>query len=343
MSYKYRKTFSYRGKRYDVKADSQEELLQKITEKKYLLSKGINKESNIKTHDYAEMWLETYKKPYITADTYQVYISTFKLINSYIGNRNLKDVNSADVQQMITDIYQKGYSKSVISKMISAIRQLFRQAYADEIINHNPTIAIRMPKVSEKRRRSLTEDEIKSFVEVAETHKRGLWILTMLYTGMRPSETAVLKGGDIKDGIMHIRGTKTKKSDRYIPLPKPLEGKFDKFGEDEFVFKTRFGNPVSKVLRTKWWEKFKHDVDIHRGAKHDGNKIIETTFEDGLTMYCLRHTFGTNGQRKGIPIDVLADLMGHEKIETTRQYYIHDNIESKKRAMEMLNSSYDEW
>lgn len=60
MSYKYRKTFSYCGKRYDVKADSQEELLQKITEKKYLLSKGINKESNIKTHDYAEMWLENY-------------------------------------------------------------------------------------------------------------------------------------------------------------------------------------------------------------------------------------------------------------------------------------------
>lgn len=39
-------------------------------------------------------------------------------------------------------------------------------------------------------------------------------------------------------------------------------------------------------------------------------------------------------------IDVLADLMGHEKIETTRKYYIDDNLESKERYRKIINETW---
>lgn len=343
MSYQYRKTFTYRGKRYDVKADSHDELLQKIAEKKFLLSKGINKESNIKTQEYTKMWLETFKKPYVSQSTFTSYTYSIKCINRYIGTRNLRDVNSIDIQEMITKEFERGLSKSFISKLINTTRQVFRQAYADEVINRDPSVSIRRPKQEYGKGRALTDEELKAVIEVAQNHRHGLWILTMLYTGMRPNETARLRKCDIKDGVMHIRGTKTKKSDRYIPLPKPLEGKFDNFKANDLIFGKLNGKPTDNHLREKWWRGFKRDLDIYLGAKTYRNKIVESVLSPTLTLYCLRHTFGTNGQANGIPIDVLADLMGHEKIETTRKYYIHDNMESKNRAMDMLNSSYEKW
>jgi site-specific recombinase XerD len=39
-----------------------------------------------------------------------------------------------------------------------------------------------------------------------------------------------------------------------------------------------------------------------------------------FSPHCLRHTAATNLSRAGVPLDVLADLLGHTSIETTRRY-----------------------
>lgn len=49
---------------------------------------------------------------------------------------------------------------------------------------------------------------------------------------------------------------------------------------------------------------------------------------------------GKRGTERRVPIDVLADLMGHEKIETTRKYYISDNFESKELQREKINQMW---
>ena len=46
--------------------------------------------------------------------------------------------------------------------------------------------------MTEGRRRSITDQERAAILELAKTHRAGLWVLTLLYTGMRPGETAAL-------------------------------------------------------------------------------------------------------------------------------------------------------
>ena len=54
-------------------------------------------------------------------------------------------------------------------------------------------------------------------------------------------------------------------------------------------------------------------------------------------MYCLRHTYCTDLQAAGVPINVARELMGHASISTTAEIYTHGSAESFEDAREKLN------
>lgn len=54
-----------------------------------------------------------------------------------------------------------------------------------------------MPFTTEGERRPLNQKEREGIIQVAETHRAGLWVLTMLYCGLRPEETVALMWKDI--------------------------------------------------------------------------------------------------------------------------------------------------
>ena len=73
------------------------------------------------------------------------------------------------------------------------------------------------------------------------------------------------------------------------------------------------------------WESFKRAVDIDMGAKtFKGGVIPETSkVAADLTPYCLRHTYATDLQTAGVPINVAKDLLGHKEISMTARIYTH--------------------
>ena len=56
-----------------------------------------------------------------------------------------------------------------------------------------------------------------------------------------------------------------------------------------------------------------------------------------LVAYCLRHTFGTNMQRYGVPIDVTKYLMGHRDITTTSNIYVDSGEPEALRALDYIS------
>lgn len=341
-----RKTFTFEGRRYDVTAKTEAELYEKVAQKKLELEQGQIRESRQFVKDYVKVWLSVYKKPYVSVRTYEMYITTTNHIIRYLGDMQIKHVSPTDVQRMITNEFEKGRSKSHIDKLLLTMRQIFRQAKMDKKIRDNPLDGIATPKMQQRSRRAITEEERRYILSVAATHRYGRWIRGMLYLGIRPEETALLQGKDVdlKSQTLHVRGTKSKKADRYVPIPDALLSDFTGFSDEEYIYTTSKGNPPDKRRRHAWWGAFKRDLDIAMGAEVYRNQILKSVVADDLTAYCLRHTYGTDGQAAGIPIDVLADLMGHEDVSTTRKYYIHDNSESRnaaKKAFERLYKQRD--
>ena len=103
--------------------------------------------------------------------------------------------------------------------------------------------------------------------------------------------------------------------------------------------------PTTQAAHTKtsmrqMWEVFKRDLDISMGAQTFRNAIIPETsvVAKDLTPYCLRHTYGTDLQTAGVPINVAKDLMGHKDISVTARIYTHLSKQSFSDAATLIDA-----
>lgn len=78
---------------------------------------------------------------------------------------------------------------------------------------------------------------------------------------------------------------------------------------------------------------------IMRKAKKQ--KLIPINPAEDLEPYLLRHTFCTNCQAAGVPLNVAKELMGHSDISVTAKIYTHMVVEvfeqNRKRLAEYAN------
>ena len=95
----------------------------------------------------------------------------------------------------------------------------------------------------------------------------------------------------------------------------------------------------------RWWASFKNEMDRALGAETFRNRIIESKLPDlkddpndpPLTLYCLRHTYCTDLELMGMPINIAKELMGHSSIETTAKYYTHFTKSTMLLAKQIIN------
>ena len=84
---------------------------------------------------------------------------------------------------------------------------------------------------------------------------------------------------------------------------------------------------MTKTSIRNAWRVFAQLVDIALGAETGRNQrhvtIIASVIAPDLSLYCMRHTYCTDLQAAGVPINVARDLMGHSDISLTAKIYTH--------------------
>lgn len=347
----YTSTFRFEGKKYFCRsAKSQREADKKAVLKKAELEAGSQLiGGNITLKYYAEKWLETYKLNVVSDAVYKAYRSR---IENYIipecGNLPVKKIRPTNLQKILNQ--QAGKSKDHCSKLRHTIQQIFEQARRDKICNDNPAECLTLPKAENGTHRSITDDERRATLEVAETHPFGLFVRVLLYCGLRPQEAAALRWEDI-DQINHrLNVRRAVKSDgsigspksaagvRTIPIPATLWEELQKGIPEKlntYIFLDSKGERLSKTAIKRRWQSFRRELDIALGAElerdTDGapvlrygcSTILHSVVADDLTLYCYRHTYCTDLEAAGVSINVAKYLMGHSSIELTAKIYSH--------------------
>ncbi len=76
-------------------------------------------------------------------------------------------------------------------------------------------------------------------------------------TGVRKGEAVKLHCKDVKDDL-HIRGTKTDTSDRYIPIPNATRPMLEcrRFLGGKYVFATSTGGPLDGSNLPRWMSEY---------------------------------------------------------------------------------------
>lgn len=345
----YRKTVRWDGKKYEVYGKTEEEAIEKLAVLKDQLRRGAKTtRDNITVSQWFEEWLDLYKKPAgLTQKSLAMYREKFDgYIKPRIGPMRLRDVTEAHLQRVLNS--QEGMSYSHVSKLRLVIKGMFSRAYNAHMIPWDPSVQLTIPANQRGTRRSLTDDERTHVLAVAEDHRAGLWILLALYTGIRNGEAAALQWKDvdfkaneirihkaIESGSGAVKGPKTASGHRDIPIHPdllPILRDAQREPQDPVLTNTR-GKAMTSDGLQRAWHSFIRALDIHMGAKLYRNKIVESKVAPDLTPYCLRHTFCTDLQRAGVPINVAKELMGHSDITVTANIYthkdqsvLHDNI-----------------
>ena len=123
------------------------------------------------------------------------------------------------------------------------------------------------------------------------------------------------------------------------------------------------GKRHTKDSLTSYWANFKRELDLHMAKekyrdeirekglrvvlyrnqviKHGLPEFDEENPVSPLTPYCLRHTYGTDLQRAGVPLNIAKAAMGHSDIAVTANTYTHTTDESLREAAEKLNALED--
>ena len=346
-------TFTHEGKRYYRRGKTLAEAHAKAAKLRLALENGdVGLSGKMTVKAWVDEWLETYKRPAIGDGHHQNYLAHINgVIVPQIGNIMLKDVKDVHLQKVLNS--RAGKSKSDITRLRSTIKAVFRRAYLSRLIVRDPSDGLELPAATDGTHRSITERERRSILALAETHHAGLWIKTLLYTGMRPGETRALdwRHIDFKKNIIHVEvamkshtreisGPKSKAGVRDIPINKNLLGGLLAARGEPFapVFtKPTDGKRHTESSMRLLWNNFKRELDIAMGAELKGNHIVTSFVAPDLSPYCLRHAFCTDLQDVGVPINIAKYLMGHSDISMTAKIYTHTTEKAIQTAADLMN------
>lgn len=220
-----------------------------------------------------------------------------------------------------------------LKRKVSALRSFYAYYYKREMIETNPSVLVDVPKIHEKNIIRLDADEVALLLDHIEhagdsltgqkrvfwekTKERDLAIVTLLLgTGIRVSECV---GLDIEDVDFKNNGIKVTR----------------KGGNEMVVY---FGPEVEKALKAYLevrenitpLSNHEHALFYSAQRKRIGVQAIENlvkkyareiTTTKKITPHKLRSTYGTALYQETGDIYLVADVLGHRDVNTTKKHY----------------------
>jgi len=297
------------------------------------------------------------------------FLEFLKTLSKYKSVSTIKDFTLDHIKQLekidIEDylLYLEDYSVSYTTKAgkdinlrvqnenygkmrkLASLRSIFNYLFTSELIEKDITKLVRMPKISDKIKSKLSVDEVVTFLDTIEkglgltkkekafhevTKIRDLAIsTTLLGTGIRVSELVNLNINDINFKEAHFKVTRKGQNEEIIYCNDEVINAIRKYYEERIQIKgLSLEHENALFLSTQ---------DRRMDEKSVRNMIKKYTKKCGIikniTPHSLRRTFGTNLYNEVGDVYLVAELLGHKSVETTRKHYAELNIERKRKAL----------
>lgn len=356
---RYEKRFTVDGVRYSVYGKNPKECVAKELEKRKALEEGrYTKNAAITFDAYFKEWSES-KAKQIAPATMANYLRAYRNhIKKALGACKVQKIERRQVVAM-RDTVAETVGVSAANTAHLVVFMVLKSALLDEIIKTNPAehiprIKRKGTKITERTHKALTADEVKVFLEAMKDSWYYNAFRFMLATGVRCGECGALKWSDIDytRGVIHIRRTitsngkgkliigdraKTEKSARDIPLNEEIKAILEAQREQNKVSaggvipfdRTIFTNTLGGLMRTPTLDTL---IKYRLGKEIEAGKEIHM-----ISVHALRDTFASLCARRGVPMNVLKELLGHTSYAMTADRYAQVYEDEKTESMERLN------
>lgn len=283
--------------------------------------------------------------------------------NPVFGSYSIKDFKVSDLDRLeVLDIeeyidYLKLYSKQNdetkyitngergLSRKMSMLRSFYSYYFKRGMIQTNPTVMVDMPKLHDKVIIRLDADEVVMLLDYIEncgeklsgqklhfyekTKVRDFAIITLLLgTGIRVSECVGLDLTDVDFKNNSIKVTRKGGNQMYIFFgPEVAEALYDYIHLERNAI-----HPLKGHENALFYSLQKKRIGVRAVEKLVKKYASQITPNKHITPHKLRSTYGTNLYQETGDIYLVADVLGHHDVNTTKKHYAALGDERRKQA-----------
>ena len=267
-------------------------------------------------------------------------------------HKTVDEVTTDDIRYYLA-IRQKrdGISKTTANNELRVLSSFYQYLQSEEIVIKNPVLKIEKIKERKKKKEAFTELEVERIREAARNYREKAIVDVLLSTGCRVSELVNIKISDINGDKMVVHGKGEK--DRIVYLNAKAVISLEKYLKERNdnnpyvfcggIFSKNDKNMISKYQSAKNGEWYKNPGLITDNTHTDKGTVEQlmrklkkrSGIETGCYPHKFRRTCATMALRRGMPIEQVSKMLGHESIETTQIY-----LDLDENSLEQAHKKY---
>ncbi len=271
--------------------------------------------------------------------TLELYNWTADIIRDEIGAVRLADLTVDDIEAMLDRLANRNEAplgRSSLTKVRGTLQRSIAFAERRGKAIRNPALAATITPTAARSqpRRALGPEDARTLLAALRNERNGLMFALSLRIGLRPGEAAALHWTDVPGSVVNVcRGlrriggrpvivdeVKTSGSRRTIELPDDLA---------EWVADHRRQQLAERIAAPAWSD------ERLVFATTAGSVVDPTKERRRLTTIChragvptvrpneLRHSCASLLSDAGVPLELIADLLGHASTDMLDRTYRH--------------------
>ena len=239
-----------------------------------------------------------------------------------------------------------------IMRKVSTVKSFYNYFYRTERIQNNPASLLQLPKIHEKEIIRLDVDEVARFLDEVEdgecltekqkayhakTKLRDLAMMTLLLgTGLRVSECVGLNINDVdfRNGGLRIHRKGGKEVIVYF-------GAEVEYALQDYLSEREHIVPEEGSEEALFLSMQRKRINVRSVEKMVKKYAQLVTPLKKITPHKLRSTYGTSLYRETGDIYLVASVLGHNDVNTTRKHYAAQEEERRRSARNVVRLRED--
>lgn len=314
-------------------------------------------ETNMTLEEYLNKWLE-YTKYNVSENTYIFYkeITTKRLI-PMLGKIELKKLKAINIQTFLTEILNsENVSPTTVRHYYNVLNIALNQAVKMQLIQINPCNSVIPPKKKENKINVLTPEQVKILLDFTKESEFSVMYIPLhlaLFCGLRRGEILGLQWNnvDFENNLIRISdnmvkvGTKAKmttpKSDnsvRTVAILNETVNILKQHRKKQLENKLLFGSQYNDTNFVCTWPDGRHLKPDY--LTHTLKKLLKKCNLPDIRFHDLRHTHATLLLMQGVNPKIVAERLGHSKVDITLDTYSHVLPEMQQEAVRKLDELF---
>jgi len=257
-----------------------------------------------------------------SSHTIKAYTGDLDAFAGYLGERDLRKIDHVAVRGFLSQLYDKGLSKTSVARALAAVRSLYRWLAQEGMVEQNPAKLVSTPRLPKKLPRVPTIEEMNAVLdgkmpEAAAFPERDSLMLELLYgCGIRNSELVGIDLDDIRLSAEAILIRGKGKKERYVPFGGSAKAALGIYlpWRQKLLATLKKTSPALLLnqrggrLTTRSVGRIVKRIAVAKGLSPE------------VHPHTLRHAFGTHMLEEGADLRAIQELLGHERLATTQRY-----------------------